>query len=93
MGTLVRARIRISGVVQGVGYRYFVRNLAISMGVSGLVRNRPDGKVEVVAEGERQVIEALIAQLRLGPRYASVERLDIEWEEPKKDFTGFDYAF
>jgi acylphosphatase len=93
VGELVRARVRVMGMVQGVGFRYFVRNTAVSLGLDGFVRNRSDGSVEVVAEGEQGLVKALIGQLRVGPRYASVEGIDIKWEEPKKDFSGFDYAF
>jgi acylphosphatase len=93
VGELVRARIRVSGIVQGVGYRYFVRNTAVALGLDGRVRNLPDGRVEVVAEGERGVVNAFIRELRIGPRYANVEALDVAWEEPRKDFSGFDYAF
>lgn len=93
MGELVRARMRVRGMVQGVGFRYFVRNTAASLGLDGTVRNMSDGSVEVVAEGERGLVEVLIRELRTGPRYASVDGLDIKWEEPKKDFSGFDYAF
>jgi acylphosphatase len=93
MGDLARARIRVRGIVQGVGFRYFVRNTATSLGLDGEVRNRSDGTVEVVAEGERGLVEILIKELKIGPRYASVERVDVEWQEPRKDFSGFDYAF
>jgi acylphosphatase len=93
MGELVRARIKVSGMVQGVGYRYFVRNTADALGLNGYVRNVPDGSVEVVAEGDRGVVNALMRELRMGHRYARVTAVDIVWEEPKKDFKGFDYAF
>ncbi len=93
MADLARARVRIWGVVQGVGYRYFVRQQATSLGLSGYVRNLPDGSVEVVAEGDRSLIHALIDELKIGPRYAHVERMDVAWEEPRKDLGGFDYAF
>jgi acylphosphatase len=93
MGELVRARIRVSGIVQGVGYRYFVRNAAISLGLSGYVRNVPDGTVEVIAEGARSEVNALLGELRVGPRHATVRGVDVEWQEPKRDFKGFDYAF
>jgi acylphosphatase len=93
MGDLARARIRVTGIVQGVGFRYFVRNAATALGLGGSVRNRPDGSVEVVAEGARGLVDELIRQLRVGPRYASVAGIDIQWEEPRKDFSGFDYAF
>jgi acylphosphatase len=93
MGELVRVRIRVSGIVQGVGFRFFARTRAMALGLSGSVRNVHDGTVEVVAEGEKAVVNALIHELRIGPRYASVEGLDIQWEDPTKDFEGFDYAF
>ena len=93
MADVVRATIRITGVVQGVGYRYFVRRAAAAFGVDGFVRNRPDGSVEVVAEGPRAAVNGLISELRVGPRYASVDGVDIKWEDPKGDFTDFDYAF
>ncbi len=93
MGERARARIRVWGVVQGVGYRYFVRNVATSLGLGGYVRNIPDGSVEVVAEGDRSLIGALIEELKIGPRYAHVERVDVKWEEPKNEFRSFDYAF
>jgi acylphosphatase len=90
---VARARLRVYGVVQGVGYRYFVRKAATELGLQGVVRNRSDGSVEVVAEGERSAINALIDQLKVGPRYASVERIDPAWEEPAGDLDGFRYAF
>lgn len=90
---MVRARVRVTGMVQGVGYRYFVRNTATSLGLGGMVRNKADGSVEVVAEGDRGPVNALIKELRTGPRYASVAGIDIKWEEPTKEFSGFDYAF
>ncbi|HVP57237.1 MAG TPA: acylphosphatase [bacterium] len=89
----VRAKIRVSGVVQGVGYRYFVRRTAEALGVAGFVKNRFDGVVEVVAEGEKSAVIALIDDLGVGPRYASVERVDVEWEKATGEFRGFTYAF
>ena len=93
MAELVRVRVRVSGVVQGVGYRYFARKAGAALGLSGSVRNLPDGSVEVVAQGERQAVNRLLGELRIGPRYASIERVDLKWEEPDNDLNGFDYAF
>ena len=93
MSDLARVRVRITGYVQGVGFRYFARKAATSLGLRGYVRNRADGSVEVVAEGDRSDVNALIDQLRIGPRYASIDNADATWEEPKGDFAGFDYAF
>jgi acylphosphatase len=93
MGELVRARLRIRGLVQGVGYRYFVRNTALSLGLGGYVKNVPDGSVEVIVEGDRAAVNAFIDDIRIGPRHASVKSIDVQWEEPTKDLRGFDYAF
>jgi len=93
MSDLARARVRITGYVQGVGFRYFARKAATGLGLRGYVRNRGDGSVEVVVEGDMSVVNALIDQLRVGPRYASIDNVDVTWEEPKGDSTGFDYAF
>jgi acylphosphatase len=93
MADVVRARLRIYGVVQGVGYRYFVRRTASALNLAGTVRNRSDGSVEVVAEGERAAINGLVDELKVGPAYASVERIDATWEEPRGDLTGFTYSF
>ena len=93
MGEQVRARVRISGVVQGVGFRYFARKAGASFGLAGSVRNLPDGSVEVVAQGERQAVNGFLSELKVGPQYASIERVDIHWEEPETDLRGFDYAF
>ena len=93
MEDLARANITISGVVQGVGFRYFVRSSAAGLGLGGYVRNRPNGSVEVVAEGDRPAISAFIGELRVGPRHAHVTGVDVEWQEPKMDFKGFEYRF
>lgn len=93
MADQARARLVVKGVVQGVGYRYFVRKAAVDLGVAGYVRNRFDGSVEVVAEGDRAKVSALIDHLRMGPRFASVEGVDVQWDDPTGEFRGFDYAF
>ena len=72
----------VHGLVQGVGYRFFALNSAETIGVAGWVRNLPDGTVEAFAEGAPERLEAFAAQLRRGPRYSVVERLDEEDAEP-----------
>jgi acylphosphatase len=69
----------IRGRVQGVGYRAFVRRRALDLKISGYVENLPDGRVEVVAEGERSELEHLLVLLREGPPHADVEDIDITW--------------
>lgn len=78
----------ISGFVQGVGFRLAVERAATSRGVSGWVRNRADGAVEAVFEGESDDVEALVALCRRGPRGADVERVDVRSESPE-GLTGF----
>jgi acylphosphatase len=73
----------ISGMVQGVGFRYFVLNRARVLGVVGWVRNLPDGRVEVVGKGAREVLEVLQSALRDGPPHASVS--DVEKTEISDD--------
>jgi acylphosphatase len=74
--------VRVTGVVQGVGYRWFVRERARRLGLSGWVRNLPDGSVEVVASGENGQVELLRGELLLGPSGAAVEALVEVTDEP-----------
>ena len=70
-------RFLVSGVVQGVGFRWFVARHARALGLGGYARNLPDGRVEVVtAGGEDQALERLAELLRAGPAHAQVERLE-----------------
>jgi acylphosphatase len=71
----IARRFIISGIVQGVGYRYFARRAAEARGVAGTVRNLADGTVEAVAEGEPDAISAFRADLERGPRAGRVERV------------------
>jgi acylphosphatase len=80
--TIVR-RILVEGVVQGVGYREFTRRAALRLNVSGWVRNRSDGAVEALARGSPAAVEALVAEMRQGPRFAIVDNLSvIDHDEP-----------
>lgn len=71
-------RLRIHGRVQGVSFRYWAMERARALGVSGWVRNRRDGSVELVAYGPDQAVEALIVDCREGPPAAEVERIEAE---------------
>ena len=86
-----RRHIFIYGFVQGVGFRFAVERAASARGVSGWVRNRPDGAVEAVFEGEREDVEALVAFCEQGPRGAGVERFDVRIESPE-GLAGFHVA-
>ena len=80
MNDQVRTVVVVSGHVQGVGYRYFVRGLAGDAGVTGSARNLPDGRVEVVLEGVAEAVSSVVAQLD-GPRAPGrVTRVDVRSE-------------
>ena len=79
----------VHGEVQGVGFRYFLIDRARPLGVRGWVRNRPDGSVEITAEGERDDLEALLGAARRGPRGATVRDVDVVWGAPVGDLGTF----
>ena len=79
----------VGGSVQGVGFRMFVQEQAIRLNIKGWVRNRWDGRVEVVAEGKRNHLDQFLGQLRRGPRSAHVSELDFDWQSALHEFSGF----
>lgn len=83
----------ISGRVQGVAFRFFAQHLANQLGITGWVRNLYDGRVEVVAEGDRDRLELFRNELEKGPRMARVEKVDLNWEEFKDEFLDFSIKF
>ena len=86
--TIVR-RVVVEGAVQGVGYREFTRHAALRLRIAGWVRNRSDGAVEALLRGSPAEVEALIADMRRGPRFAVVESLSvIEHDETQSDDDG-----
>jgi len=86
---LTRARVLVSGRVQGVAYRAFAQRTALQQGLHGGVRNLGDGTVEVQVEGDKRSIEAFLHSLRVGPPAARVERLDVQWEQAVGEAPGF----
>ena len=79
----VRARVVVSGVVQGVFFRGTCRREALNRGLVGWVRNNPDGSVEAVFEGPQAGVDAIIGWMRQGPRHAHVETADVTMEPPE----------
>jgi len=80
-------RIRVTGWVQGVGFRAFVRRKALMLGLTGYAKNMPDGSVEVVAQGEETAIERLIEELRAS--HFDIDSIEVV-EEPKDcSYRGF----
>ena len=80
-----RVQVVISGVVQGVGFRYATSCEARRLGLSGWVRNLPDGRVELSAEGERDRLEQLLVWCRQGPPHAKVQSVDVVERGPVGD--------
>jgi acylphosphatase len=83
-----RAHIRVHGAVQGVFFRVETRDRARSLGVSGWVRNLPDGAVEAVFEGDEPKVESMVDWCHRGPSGADVRDVDVAWEEPQSE-SGF----
>jgi|Deesub1362B_J571_1020462.scaffolds.fasta_scaffold01120_7 acylphosphatase len=73
------AKIWVSGVVQGVGFRFFVNRLASQYGLGGIVKNLPDGRVYIEVEGDREVIQAFLKDVRVGHPWARVTDIQVEW--------------
>ena len=84
-----RVHVIVRGRVQGVYFRASVRGCARQFGLSGWVRNRPDGGVELVAEGQKQQLEQLVTWCRSGPPGATVTDVAVEWQEGTGEFVGF----
>jgi acylphosphatase len=89
MPDLARVHIVVTGVVQGVGYRYFAMQLARDYGLVGWVRNREDGAVELEAQGEEIVVQAYVKDLRVGPRNADVTGVEVNRLAPGEPGKGF----
>lgn len=75
---MVRVRVLVSGVVQGVGFRFFTRSVARQFRIHGFVRNLPDASVEIEAQGEREQIGRFLKAVRTGPSSAQVSGIDVE---------------
>ena len=89
----VRAEIVANGLVQGVGFRYFVMREAKKLGLNGFVKNLYTGEVLTVVEGEKAIVEEMVNKLRVGPIHASVKSFKVDWQEPKNEFTEFEVKF
>jgi acylphosphatase len=88
----IARRLVISGRVQGVGFRWFTRDVAVREGVTGWVRNLPDGRVEAVIEGDSDAVTRVEQLLRRGPPGARVETVNTIAEEPGGTYDDFSIA-
>ncbi|HOM67061.1 MAG: Acylphosphatase [Chloroflexi bacterium ADurb.Bin120] len=84
-----RLHVHVEGMVQGVGFRYFVLRSAQKLGLTGWVRNRYDGRVEVMAEGTLTSLNRLLQELRRGPQSSEVWNVDYQFEDARGDFERF----
>jgi acylphosphatase len=86
---MIRAHIIIEGRVQGVGFRANTRRVAYQHGLKGWVRNLRDGKVEIMAEGEEEMVERLIQWCHRGPTGSYVSRVTVERTDATEEFNSF----
>ena len=90
---LVRVHVYAGGRVQGVAYRYYAERSAGLLGITGWIRNVPDGRVEIVAEGPAEAVDEFLNRLRQGPRLAQVETFDVRREAATGEFHDFQVVF
>lgn len=89
----MQARIIVSGLVQGVNFRYFTLKQAQKIGIKGYVRNLPDGSVEAIALGEKWMIDEFTKQLKIGPASSRVTGIDIQPVEADEQFDNFEIRY
>jgi acylphosphatase len=87
---LTRAEIIINGLVQGVGFRYYIFRNANSLGLKGFTKNLYTGEVLTVVEGPKPLVEELYNKIKIGPSHASVKKHNIQWLSPKNEFDNFE---
>ncbi len=85
-----RCNIYISGRVQGVSFRSYMKEHASALGLHGFVKNLEDGRVEVIIEGNEKKIEQLIEKIKEGPPRAKIDDVSVTWEEARGEFRDFD---
>ena len=93
MAQEVRAHVFISGRVQGVCFRMETERAAARLKVSGWVRNKPDGTVEAVLEGDAGNVNQMLSWCRQGPPLSRVDQVDVQWEAYSGKYTRLDITF
>ncbi|MBI2841857.1 MAG: acylphosphatase [Armatimonadetes bacterium] len=88
-----RVRVMVRGRVQGVGYRHFAMKRAAGLGLTGCVRNLPNGDVEVVGEGDQEKLEKFVELLKQGPSGADVRDVVLVWLPATGEFREFGVSF
>ena len=90
MKSNTKAEILVKGLVQGVGFRYFVYRKATELNLFGYVKNQIDGSVLTVVEGKKSNIQILFNQLKIGPMYADVRDIKISWSAYSSEYSSFE---
>jgi len=85
----IRLHATVDGRVQGVGFRYFTQERAVFLGLTGWVRNRWNGSVELIAEGPRSDVEVFLKAIQRGPRVGTTQNVKFDWLEATGEFSGF----
>ena len=88
-----RLHVLYSGIVQGVGFRFTAERIAQSHGLTGWVRNIPDGRVEVLLEGEEAAINKFLKGIKTSFPQRYIDDVDVEWSAAKGEFSGFNIKF
>jgi len=89
----MKAEIIVQGIVQGVNYRFFTVNMAKQYNIRGYCRNLLDGNVEVIAEGDKGMLNEFIKRLKIGPPSAHVTGINVKWDNTDSGFDGFDIRY
>lgn len=79
----------VSGMVQGVGFRYYVHHAARRHYLCGWVKNLPDGRVEAVAEGDEEELRGFVQEIKKGSRFSRVDEVQVEWQPFSRQFNSF----
>ena len=88
-----RAHVYYTGRVQGIGFRHTAEGIALEVGVTGFVKNKQDGRVEVVCEGSKEKVDAYLEAIRKSLLGKHITKEECGWEEPTGSFTDFTVEF
>ncbi|HAZ09869.1 MAG: hypothetical protein A2047_01675 [Omnitrophica bacterium GWA2_41_15] len=88
-----RAHILYSGQVQGVGFRYTAQDIAMSLGLTGWVKNLEDGRVEIVAEGKEKDLNEFLDKISKGQLGRYIKNVELSWEKSAGEFDSFEIVF
>ena len=88
--SILTANMKITGKVQGVGFRFFVQQQAQKLGINGWVSNKSNGDVEALAQGEKADLEQFIAKVKEGTTFSRVDNVNLEWMNKGEQYFGFE---